>query len=50
MFALKKKSQILLVSGNGVHSVTYLILTASVLILHSWEMRKDGLPTFDMWN
>lgn len=30
-----------------VHSVTYLITTASVLILHSWEVRKkDGLPTF----
>lgn len=48
VFALQKKEINSHFIGvcNGVHSVTYLIIAASVFILHSWEIRKDGLPTF----
>lgn len=45
-FKKKKKNSDFIGVCNGVHSVTYLVIAASVLILHSWEIRKDGLPTF----
>lgn len=43
----KKKNSNFVGVCNGAHSVTYLITTATVLILHSWEIRKKyGLPAF----